>query len=117
MMRFAVLVVALLVAAAAPSPVVRLTVSPRATVEETAIVTIRIRVEPDPANAMVVLVVDGTNYFRSSEILLHNDRPIRDIVTKELPMGHYVITAVLIRYDAGAWEAGRVVENIQIGVS
>ena len=63
-----------------------------------ATVKVRARVEPNAENRLLAIIVDGDDYYRSSEIQLDGNQapPTVEIQFPSLPGGDYEICAVLI---------------------
>ena len=63
-----------------------------------ATVSIRTRIEPDPANRKLTVVADGPDFYRSSEIQLEGDKAPRTMECRfaDVPGGEYEISATLI---------------------
>ncbi|MBI4475577.1 MAG: hypothetical protein HY654_00300 [Acidobacteria bacterium] len=79
----------------------RLTLHAPGAAFEPAILRMRASVQPDPGNRAIEITADSDAFYRSSWIPLDGDRAPRTIAVefRNLPAGHYQLSAVLIRAD------------------
>jgi hypothetical protein len=76
--------------------------------------TVKVSIEPHPANYKLVLVLDGGEYY-GSEWALTGDSPKTMLIRyPRLSAGNYEIAAALIRHDGGDFLAGRDTARVQV---
>lgn len=76
-----------------------------------------IRIEPDPQARIVAWSIEGEDYYRSGQQQIAvTDLPTRWVEFKNLPAGHYIAQAAVIRADASHSES-EVVEACLSGMN
>lgn len=95
---------------------IRLTVSPLVSVREVEDIYATVHTQSDPANALVILDLQGTQ-TQHSELPLNGEKSPATFQVRypRLPAGNYALTVILIRHDVRTWEAGRAMQRIHIG--
>ena len=82
----------------------------------TFVVTLQVEKAADNEKVVIVLEAEDSEYFRSSELPLNTQSPIRTVQIKypKVPRGHYIIKATLYKHNGGSWIGGQDVKTIRI---
>lgn len=73
---------------------------------EPATIRLKIRVQPDPANRVLLFGIDSDGFVRSSLEELDGDSPMtRWVEYQSVPAGEYTAFAIVRRADASDWHA------------